>query len=235
MMVVVATSLAALLVATGCVSTSDFESAQRQISELQEELANIKRTASSKEEVQGVNVRIAEQTETLLKSNATLVAKVERHRGAHPVHDRHDRADQLSRRWRDAAARADPPRHRRREDASGGAGNLGAGARGARRLDDRACAVGSQVTVPATPRPRPRIRRRSTRPRIATTSAGTTIWRSRASASSSTSTRFPTWPTTPATGSARPFSRRRNIERPSSSLTTSSPSTRSPTRSRVRC
>lgn len=72
----VAATLTATMFATGCVSTSDFESAQRQIAELQEELANIKRTASSKEEVQGVNVRIAEQTETLLKSNATLVAKV---------------------------------------------------------------------------------------------------------------------------------------------------------------
>jgi tol-pal system protein YbgF len=68
--------LAAALSATGCISTSDFEAAQRQISELQEELANIKRTASSKDEVQNVNVRIAEQTETLLRSNATLVTKV---------------------------------------------------------------------------------------------------------------------------------------------------------------
>ncbi|HEU4889546.1 MAG TPA: tol-pal system protein YbgF [Thermoanaerobaculia bacterium] len=68
--------LGAALAASGCVSTSDFEAAQRQISELQEELANIKRTASSKDEVQNVNVRIAEQTETLLKSNATLVTKV---------------------------------------------------------------------------------------------------------------------------------------------------------------
>jgi tol-pal system protein YbgF len=68
--------LAVALTAAGCISTSDFEAAQRQISELQEELANIKRTASSKDEVQNVNVRIAEQTETLLKSNATLVTKV---------------------------------------------------------------------------------------------------------------------------------------------------------------
>jgi tol-pal system protein YbgF len=67
---------AASFAAAGCISTSDFEAAQRQISELQEELATIKRTASSKDEVQNVNVRIAEQTETLLKSNATLVAKV---------------------------------------------------------------------------------------------------------------------------------------------------------------
>ena len=68
---------AGTLIASGCISTSDFEAAQRQIAELQEELASIKRTASSKEEVQNVNVRIAEQTEQLLRSNATLVAKVE--------------------------------------------------------------------------------------------------------------------------------------------------------------
>ena len=68
---------AALLAAAGCVSSSDFERSQDQVAELQEELANVKRTASSKEEVQGVNQRIAEQTEMLLKSNATLVAKVD--------------------------------------------------------------------------------------------------------------------------------------------------------------
>src|ERR1051325_3804915 len=67
----------AALAASGCVSTSDFEAAQRQIVELQEELANIKRTTAAKEDVQGVNARIAEQTETLLKSNATLVSKVD--------------------------------------------------------------------------------------------------------------------------------------------------------------
>jgi tol-pal system protein YbgF len=64
------------LTMAGCVSTSDFEAAQRQIGELQEELANIKRTAAGKDDVRNVNTRIAEQTETLLKSNATLVAKV---------------------------------------------------------------------------------------------------------------------------------------------------------------
>ena len=68
---------AATLAASGCISTSDFEAAQRQIAELQEELASVKRSASSKEEVQNVNVRIAEQTEQLLRSNATLVAKVD--------------------------------------------------------------------------------------------------------------------------------------------------------------
>jgi tol-pal system protein YbgF len=67
---------AAALAAAGCVSTSDFTRAQDQIAELQEELANVRRTTAGKEEVQGVNVRIAEQTETLLRSNATLVTKV---------------------------------------------------------------------------------------------------------------------------------------------------------------
>lgn len=68
--------VAATLAATGCVSTSDFQSVQNQVAELQEELANVKRTAAGKEDVQNVNTKIAEQTETLLKSNATLVAKV---------------------------------------------------------------------------------------------------------------------------------------------------------------
>ena len=67
---------AAALAAAGCVSTSDFQAVQSQVAELQDELATVKRTAGTKEEVQSVNARIAEQTETLLKSNATLVAKV---------------------------------------------------------------------------------------------------------------------------------------------------------------
>lgn len=61
----------------GCVTSSDMEKLQSQISDLQEQVAQLKRTASSKEEVQNVNARIAEQTQTLLKSNATLVAKVD--------------------------------------------------------------------------------------------------------------------------------------------------------------
>ena len=68
--------LVAALAATGCVSSSDFQAAQRQIAELQEELANVKRTTAPRSEVQNVNTRIAEQTDTLLKSNAALVAKV---------------------------------------------------------------------------------------------------------------------------------------------------------------
>jgi len=50
---------------------------QNQIADLQEQVAQLKQTASSKEEVQNVNAKIADQTQQLLKSNATLVAKVD--------------------------------------------------------------------------------------------------------------------------------------------------------------
>ena len=68
---------AAALSTAACVTGSDVEKLQSQISDLQEQLAQVKRTSSSKEEVNNVNRTIAEQTQTLLKSNATLVAKVD--------------------------------------------------------------------------------------------------------------------------------------------------------------
>lgn len=68
---------AVALMATACASSSDMEKLQSQISDLQEQIAALKRTASSKEEVQNVNTKIAEQTQMLLKSNATLVTKVD--------------------------------------------------------------------------------------------------------------------------------------------------------------
>jgi tol-pal system protein YbgF len=61
----------------GCATSSDVQRLQSQINELQDQLAQIKRSASSKEEVQNVNQRIADQTQILLKSNATLVTKVD--------------------------------------------------------------------------------------------------------------------------------------------------------------
>ena len=72
----IAVMLLAALAAGGCISTSDFEAVQRQVAELQDELANVRRTTSSKEDVQNVNSRIVEQTETLLKSNAALLTRV---------------------------------------------------------------------------------------------------------------------------------------------------------------
>jgi len=68
---------AAAFSTVACVTSSDVEKLQSQISDLQEQLAQVKRTASNKEEVNNINRTIAEQTQTLLKSNATLVAKVD--------------------------------------------------------------------------------------------------------------------------------------------------------------
>jgi tol-pal system protein YbgF len=65
------------LLASGCVTSSDVQRLQSQIGELQEQLAQVKRTAAGKEDVQNVNQRIADQTQQLLKSNAALVAKVD--------------------------------------------------------------------------------------------------------------------------------------------------------------
>lgn len=67
----------AVLSSAACVTGSDVDKLQSQISDLQEQLAQVKRTASSKEDVSNVNKTIADQTQTLLKSNATLVAKVD--------------------------------------------------------------------------------------------------------------------------------------------------------------
>jgi tol-pal system protein YbgF len=67
---------AATLSSVACVTSSDVEKLQSQISDLQEQLVQVKRTSSSKEEVQNVNKTIVDQTQMLLKSNATLVAKV---------------------------------------------------------------------------------------------------------------------------------------------------------------
>src|SRR5437867_10992566 len=68
--------LAALALLAGCVTSSDVQKLQSQINELLDQLAQVNRTAAGKEEVQGVNQRIAEQTQQLLKPTATLVAKV---------------------------------------------------------------------------------------------------------------------------------------------------------------
>jgi len=67
----------ALIILGGCATSSDVQKLQSEIHELQDELAQVKRTSAGKEEVQSVNQRIADQTQQLLKSNATLVAKVD--------------------------------------------------------------------------------------------------------------------------------------------------------------
>ena len=68
---------AALLVLCSCATSSDAHNLQSQIRELQDQLAAVKRSSAGKDEVQSVNQKIADQTAQLLKSNATLVAKVD--------------------------------------------------------------------------------------------------------------------------------------------------------------
>jgi tol-pal system protein YbgF len=65
------------LLTAACVTSTDMERLQSQIADLQEQVAQMKRTGAAKEEVQNVNQKIADQTQTLLKSNAALVAKVD--------------------------------------------------------------------------------------------------------------------------------------------------------------
>jgi len=64
----------ALLVS--CVSSSDMDSVKSQVTDLQDQIAELKRQVSSKEEVQQLNSRIVQQTESLLKSNAEVTTKV---------------------------------------------------------------------------------------------------------------------------------------------------------------
>jgi tol-pal system protein YbgF len=64
----------ALVLTTGCVSTSDVERLQAQIFDLQDQVAQLKRSSST--EVQQVNQKMAKQTEELLKSYADLTARV---------------------------------------------------------------------------------------------------------------------------------------------------------------
>ena len=65
------------LLASGCATSGDMQKLQARIADLQEQVAQLKQTSAGKEEVQNVNAKIADQTEQLLKSNATLVAKVD--------------------------------------------------------------------------------------------------------------------------------------------------------------
>ncbi len=67
-------AVTALALATGCVSSSDVERLQAQIFDLQDQVAQLKRSSST--EVQQVNQKMARQTEDLLKSYADLTARV---------------------------------------------------------------------------------------------------------------------------------------------------------------
>lgn len=68
--------IAVLALTTGCVTGSDVDQLNRQITDLQDQIADLKRQVSSKDEVQQLNSRVAQQTQTLLKSNADVATKV---------------------------------------------------------------------------------------------------------------------------------------------------------------
>jgi len=65
-----------LLLLTGCVTGSDIDQLNTQITDLQDQIADLKRQVSSKDEVQQLNSRVAQQTQTLLKSNADVATHV---------------------------------------------------------------------------------------------------------------------------------------------------------------
>jgi tol-pal system protein YbgF len=67
-------SLACMLLLAGCVSTSDIERMQAQIFDLQDQVAELKRSQNN--EVQQVNARIEQKTDELLRSYADLTARV---------------------------------------------------------------------------------------------------------------------------------------------------------------
>ena len=65
--------LAALaLAASGCVSTTDIESIQSQLSDLQRQVLLVQTQGSSKEEIGALQAALAQQTQSLLKSEADM-------------------------------------------------------------------------------------------------------------------------------------------------------------------
>lgn len=68
--------LAILLFSVSCASSGDLNQMDNQIVDLHDEVAQLKRQASSKEEVEKLNQSLAKQTKTILQSNADLSVKV---------------------------------------------------------------------------------------------------------------------------------------------------------------
>ena len=67
---------ATTLLLAGCISSTDFEKLQTQVNDLQDEITELKKQSSSKEDVQKLNATIADKTEQLIKSNAAMTVKV---------------------------------------------------------------------------------------------------------------------------------------------------------------
>jgi tol-pal system protein YbgF len=71
--------LSILLLATllaACASTSDVRDLDDQIADLEDEIAQMKRTSAGKEDVEQASRSVAEQIQTLIRSNAEMTARV---------------------------------------------------------------------------------------------------------------------------------------------------------------
>lgn len=66
----------ALAFLAGCVTSSDMQRLEDQIVDLHDEVTDLKRRSSSKEEVEVLNRTLASRTESILRSNADLAVKV---------------------------------------------------------------------------------------------------------------------------------------------------------------
>lgn len=74
---VAAAVLAPLLVSIGCVSSDDIQGLHRQMNDIERQIQAVENKSSSKEEVQKLNVSVAQQTNQLLKSNADTGVKLD--------------------------------------------------------------------------------------------------------------------------------------------------------------
>ena len=61
---------------TACVTSSDMQKLNDRLTDIQDQVTELKRQVSSKEEVQQLGSKVTSQTDSLLKSNAQLTAKV---------------------------------------------------------------------------------------------------------------------------------------------------------------
>lgn len=59
-----------------CASSSDVRSVEDEIGDLEDQIAEMRRSASSKAEVEQLNRTLAEQTQSILRSNAEMTARV---------------------------------------------------------------------------------------------------------------------------------------------------------------
>ena len=69
--------LVPLAVCVGCVSSDDIEGLHRQMNDIERQIQAVENKSSSKEEVQKLNVSVAQQTSQLLKSNADTGVKLD--------------------------------------------------------------------------------------------------------------------------------------------------------------